>query len=620
MLHHIYQAVRLAAEVLASAEQRQQYDARGLAALGGGQYKLLHDFMARVHAQGAAAVIGEAGGDISTVLGLEFGEAVTGSACTVTTGRWARAQTARQLSELLCACRHIMRHLHSMSYLQPHTKSPQGSGFDAASSSEDCAMCHGQGELCLRVWVQGGQPRMAGQARLHDELCSGEGRLAVRRHVRIRVPAGVVDAQVLRVRGQGHCGRFGGPPGDLLLSSCRWVYSLVGVVRVGDDLHSPLHLQLYQALLGGSVDVKTVRGECSLAVPPGEAAAAAAAAAPAAATAPAALMEHWSGIGQGSVQPGSATSEKTAIAAAAAAAAAATTSTQHGQLLCARNAGVAKPGMNGVEYGHHFFKVAIQVPDGQAAAPAEAALQQLAQLLRPLQDQQQQPSQQQQQQLQPCRTGSSSSSSSSTAHAGGGGCGRSVGWSHSSSSLLSKQAKTQDSSSSSSNMILADSRPRTIEDVQAAVAQHDHVKPNAEGHSWNQPFFCVVAGANLDTTTAAAAAAAPPQPQAAAPSQQLGRRLAQTPAAPAPAANAAATAAAVVPPAPGSRIEDGNYSAGSGINAAAQPSAAARTASVPNPLPKPSSAAIMMGTIRPLNISVNETDQSVWVDAGFARN
>jgi hypothetical protein len=41
---------------------------------------------AAVHAQGAAAVIGEAGDDISTVLGLEFGEAVTGSACIVTTG------------------------------------------------------------------------------------------------------------------------------------------------------------------------------------------------------------------------------------------------------------------------------------------------------------------------------------------------------------------------------------------------------------------------------------------------------------------------------------------------------------------------------------------------------
>ncbi|WIA37271.1 hypothetical protein OEZ86_014214 [Tetradesmus obliquus] len=288
--HERFQAVRLAAEVLGSAEQRQQYDARGLAALGGGEYKLLQDFMAKVHAQGVAAVIGEAGADISTVLGLEFQEAVTGSACTVTTAA-------------LGTC--------------PDCK---GSGFDAASTSLDCPMCRGQGELTLKKWVQGGSPRLAvretcpgcrGSGKSELRLCgrcSGEGRLAVRRHVKIRVPAGVVDGQVLRVRGQGHCGRFGGRPGDLLVKL--QVYSLVGVTRVGDDLHSTLDLQLYQALLGDSVPVKTVRGECHLAVPPG---------------------------------------------------------TQHGQLLCAHNAGVAKPGVNGVEYGHHFFKL----PGALAAVPAD---------------------------------------------------------------------------------------------------------------------------------------------------------------------------------------------------------------------------------------------------------
>lgn len=52
-LHHCLprlaasQAVRLAAEVLGSAEERQRYDARGLAALGGSKYKLLQDFMAK---------------------------------------------------------------------------------------------------------------------------------------------------------------------------------------------------------------------------------------------------------------------------------------------------------------------------------------------------------------------------------------------------------------------------------------------------------------------------------------------------------------------------------------------------------------------------------------------
>jgi DnaJ-class molecular chaperone len=47
--------------------------------------------------------------------------------------------------------------------------------------------------------------------------CDGEGRAQLRRKVRFRVPAGVVDGQVLRVKGQGHSGKYGGAPGDLLV-------------------------------------------------------------------------------------------------------------------------------------------------------------------------------------------------------------------------------------------------------------------------------------------------------------------------------------------------------------------------------------------------------------------
>lgn len=48
--------------------------------------------------------------------------------------------------------------------------------------------------------------------------------------------------------------------------------------------------------------------------------------------------------------------------------------TQHGQLLCVRGAGVARPSVNGVEYGNHYFEVLLQVPDSQAAGPAEMEL------------------------------------------------------------------------------------------------------------------------------------------------------------------------------------------------------------------------------------------------------
>lgn len=47
--------------------------------------------------------------------------------------------------------------------------------------------------------------------------CAGEGRVQVRRKVRFSVPGGVVDGQVLRVKGQGHSGKYGGAPGDLLV-------------------------------------------------------------------------------------------------------------------------------------------------------------------------------------------------------------------------------------------------------------------------------------------------------------------------------------------------------------------------------------------------------------------
>jgi DnaJ-class molecular chaperone len=47
------------------------------------------------------------------------------------------------------------------------------------------------------------------------------------------------------------------------------VYDLADVQRHGDDLHSVLELALYDALLGGSVPVKTVRGKRHIMVPPG---------------------------------------------------------------------------------------------------------------------------------------------------------------------------------------------------------------------------------------------------------------------------------------------------------------------------------------------------------------
>lgn len=48
--------------------------------------------------------------------------------------------------------------------------------------------------------------------------------------------------------------------------------------------------------------------------------------------------------------------------------------TQHGQLLCVQGAGVPRPALNGVEYGHHYFEVIVQVPSAAEATQNELQL------------------------------------------------------------------------------------------------------------------------------------------------------------------------------------------------------------------------------------------------------
>jgi len=83
----------------------------------------------------------------------------------------------------------------------------------------------------------------------------------------VNIPAGVVDGQRIRLRGQGGRGAGGGPPGDLYL-----------IIRIaphpryrvsGRDLSAPLPLSPWEAALGANVRVETPGGTATVNVPPG---------------------------------------------------------------------------------------------------------------------------------------------------------------------------------------------------------------------------------------------------------------------------------------------------------------------------------------------------------------
>ncbi len=81
----------------------------------------------------------------------------------------------------------------------------------------------------------------------------------------VRIPPGIEDGQVLRLRSKGDPGRNGGPEGDAMIEVAVRAHPFYR--RLGADLDLDLPVTLAEAVLGGKVPVPTPRGEVTLTVP-----------------------------------------------------------------------------------------------------------------------------------------------------------------------------------------------------------------------------------------------------------------------------------------------------------------------------------------------------------------
>lgn len=84
--------------------------------------------------------------------------------------------------------------------------------------------------------------------------------------IKINIKPGVVDGQTLRVKGKGHPGINGGVNGDLLIK----INILQDPVykRDGDDLTRTVNVDVYTAILGGKIEIDTMKGNVSVPVKP----------------------------------------------------------------------------------------------------------------------------------------------------------------------------------------------------------------------------------------------------------------------------------------------------------------------------------------------------------------
>ena len=116
-------------------------------------------------------------------------------------------------------------------------------------------------------------PACEAHGRTADGPCDACAARGVRRGidiVKVDIPPGVDSGTQVRVADEGHAAPFGGPRGDLIVSTR--VREHPFFVRKGENVHCEVPITVWEALRGARVHVPTPQGQAVLVVPPATAA------------------------------------------------------------------------------------------------------------------------------------------------------------------------------------------------------------------------------------------------------------------------------------------------------------------------------------------------------------
>ncbi len=147
----------------------------------------------------------------------------------------------------------------------------QGSGWESGGTV--CAACGGRGSVekkvdNVRLLVT--CPQCQGSGRTGQKVCrhcGGRGATLGVESIEVVIPAGVDQGTRLRLHGKGGPGYNGGPPGDLYILLSVRPHPLFS--RQGKDISLKKTISLFDAVLGGQINVPTLDKPVLLKIPPG---------------------------------------------------------------------------------------------------------------------------------------------------------------------------------------------------------------------------------------------------------------------------------------------------------------------------------------------------------------
>jgi len=234
-----FKEINEAHEVLSDKEKRKKYDQFGdqwqhadqFTRAGGQprQQTSYRDF-APGGAQGGTQGVRFEEGDLESLFGNLFGGARTG-----TSSRQTRQRQARDIEQPV-----------EVTLEEAYQGANRLLNFE---SQEACPSCSGTGRI----------------QKMMCSACRGSGAVAGMKQIEVKIPAGVNNGSRVRIAGKGEPGFGGGNSGDLYLVISVKPHHLFE--RKDDDLYVDVPVPLTLAVLGGEVQVPTLKGKLALKIP-----------------------------------------------------------------------------------------------------------------------------------------------------------------------------------------------------------------------------------------------------------------------------------------------------------------------------------------------------------------
>jgi len=251
-----FKEINEAYENLSDQEKRRRYDMFGHAGgqqgpggfegfdFGrGGFGDVFNDIFEDFFGQSRGGSRAERGSDLQYNLEISFEEAVYGKEAKLKIPRW----------ESCLDCK--------------------GTGAKSSTSIKTCPSCKGAGQLRFQqgffsVSRPCGQCEGAGQI-VTDPCasCKGRQRVYKERTIAVHIPAGIETGMRLRLSNEGEHGANAGPPGDLYVAITVKPHPLFQ--RKGNDITCDVPISFITAILGGRIEVPTLKGDTILKIPAG---------------------------------------------------------------------------------------------------------------------------------------------------------------------------------------------------------------------------------------------------------------------------------------------------------------------------------------------------------------